>query len=112
MKKVFSLAIFAAFLSAPALAVECEQPVAPDVPDGASAAEAAMRQAAGNVKRYMAETEEYLACLQFQEENMGARLTPVAEKQFVDRHNAAVDAMEEVAERFNEALRAFKSANS
>ncbi len=90
-----------------------------DIPDGASASEAEMGAAQGEVKTFLADMQAYLDCLEKEAaaaraaaEAAGEELNPEQEALHVKRHNAAVDAMHAVAEEFNVEVREFKARNS
>jgi hypothetical protein len=86
----------------------CTYPPEVSMPDGASASEADMRAASAAVKEYMAAVETYLACLDEEEKAMGDAVTEEQKKVHTGRHNAAVDALNVVAARYNEQVQAYK----
>lgn len=81
---------------------ECTLKDAPVLPDGASATEPQMIAAQQSVKAYVSETQEYLACLEF--EGKGR-----AGGDWTKKYNEASTRMEKLAADFNKQLRAFKS---
>ncbi|MCC5885266.1 MAG: hypothetical protein JJT88_02410 [Gammaproteobacteria bacterium] len=88
---------------------DCEPPGAsPTVPDGAVAAEEALAEASGEVRGFVARTQDYLACLEAREAELGADITARAQSEIVTTYNAAVETMQEVAENFNEQVRRFR----
>lgn len=88
---------------------DCEAPgAAPEVPDGAEAAEDALAEASGEVRAFVAETQEYLACLEEHEASFGEEITEEVQAEIVATYNAAVEVMQEVAENFNEQVRRFR----
>lgn len=105
-------------LSAMALALlqtaeaACEYPAEISVPNGTTATEAEMKAANQAVKQYMAAVESYLACLDEEEKALGSSVTEEQKKVHTARHNAAVDALNAVAGRYNEQLHAFKKKNA
>lgn len=106
------LLLFTGLLSgAWAAQAACNYPTEVPVPDGRSATEAEMNAAGKAVKQYIADMEAYLTCLDAEQ----AALPPEQQTEetkavTVKRHNAAVDAMETMAARYNEQVRAFKAA--
>lgn len=103
MKKVVTALFAVAMLGfAGAAHAECTLKDAPVLPDGASAAEAQMVAAQQAVKAYVAETQEYLSCLEF--EGKGR-----AGGDWTKKYNDASTRMEKLAADFNKQLRAFKS---
>lgn len=88
---------------------DCEAPgMAPEVPDGAQAAESDLAQASGEVRAYVARTQDYLACLEEHEASFGEEITEEVQAEIVATYNAAVEAMQAVAENFNEQVRRFR----
>jgi hypothetical protein len=117
--KVRLIAIAAAFLAvalaAPASA-ECIYPKAPDSPpNGTTATEAEMIAGMTAFKKYDAEVNAYLSCL---DTEANTRITEAGEnadqvKQIKimssKKHNAAIDELQARADEFNSQLRAYKS---
>ncbi len=90
----------------------CEYPADVALPDGAKSSEAEMNAASGVVKKYIADMDAYMACLDAEEAALPVeQQTPETKAMHIKRHNAAVDAMEATAGRFNEQIKAYKAAN-
>ncbi len=104
---VASVAIFGA-----ASAMACTYPGDADfeVPNGATATKKEMIATQGNVKSYVQEVESYLACLDEKQAKAGDELTEEQQAIYSLRYNAAVEAMEQVADQFNAALGEYKNA--
>jgi hypothetical protein len=102
---------FSLFIVSP-LNAACPYPEEVSVPDGATASNEEMVVGQTMVKQYMAEMEDYLECLDKEEATIPEKQTPEAKTLHVQRHNAAVDAMEKTAAKFNEEIRAYKTANN
>lgn len=104
------------FMAAAANA-ECIYPKEPsNTPDGTTATQDEMVAGMKAVKEYNGQVTAYLSCL---EQEMGARIEaagPDAPAEQIEqikaihtkRHNAAVEALEQHAARFNEQVKAFK----
>jgi len=89
----------------------CEYPPEVKMPDGATATQEQMAAAQATVKKYMADMETYMSCLDAEAAAVPAdQQTPEQKALVVKRHNAAVDAMENVAAQFNAQVKAFKAA--
>ncbi len=88
MIKVTALALSTVLFSG--LSQACTKPEAPVLPDAATAVTAQMVKAKNEVKAYMTNAEAYLECASAAE------------------HNKMVDNMNEVANGFNDAVRAYK----
>ena len=98
----------AVLFATPAMAA-CPYPDDIQVPDGSKASEAEMIDGQTLVKSYMAEMENYLECLDKESSARTEEETDDQKAMHVKRHNAAVDAMEQVAASFNEQIRAYKA---
>jgi hypothetical protein len=105
-------------LLAAAANAECTYPKEPaNVPDGATATQDQMVEGMKAVKEYNTQVTNYLSCL---ETEMNARVEAAGPDAPADqieqikaihtkRHNAAVDALEQQAARFNEQVKVFKA---
>lgn len=92
---------------------KCDYPEKSSVPNGATASEQEMIEGQRGVKKFMAEMDEYLACLDEESKaETDAEEDPKAAQQKASiaakKHNAAVDDLEQFAASFNEQVRAFK----
>ena len=97
---------------------ECTYPKEPaNTPDGATATQEQMVEGMKSVKEYNGQVTAYLSCL---DQEMNARVEaagPDAPAEQIEqikaihtkRHNAAVEALEQHAARFNEQVKTFKS---
>lgn len=104
-------------LMAAAGQAECNYPKEPgSLPDGNTATQDQMVEGMKAVKEYNNQVTAYLSCL---EQEMNARIEaagPDAPAEQIEqikaihnkRHNAAVDALEQTAARFNEQVKTFK----
>jgi hypothetical protein len=117
MKKVACLAVLIAIVPAAAWA-DCVYPKKPArAPDGARAPRAEMITAKKAVDQYQADVNAYLSCLKSEHEaamaNLPAGTSDDDKKKMVARwekkNDAAVDEAQEVADSFNEQLRACKA---
>ncbi len=94
----------------------CTYPTKPEIVNGNTATEAEMIASQKEMKDFLALSNEFLACLD-KEENIVVKpnTTQDQKKAFKSlvnsAHNAAVDDMNAVAELFNSALRAYKGKN-
>jgi hypothetical protein len=95
----------------------CDYPVAPGkFPDGSVATLEEMKAAKGQVVKYNNDMETYLKCIRDEYDAKVAAQTTATpdQKEEMERmqnqkHNAAVDEVTEVTNRFNEQLRAYKA---
>jgi hypothetical protein len=105
-----ALALILCVAGAPALACEYP-PTAPAIPDGRTATSEQMVDAQKAVKEYVSKMEAYIACLDTEATSTGDEPPTEAQQHIhVQKHNAAVDEMQNVADKYNAEVRAFKSA--
>src|SRR5215469_12742930 len=120
MKVFLALAVTAAITAVPAYA-DCPYPPAPDkLPDGATATLEQMVAGQKTVQAYQKAINDYNACIDKALDDAlakgGDQLKPEqkAEMQKLEaqKHNAAVDQLQGVADRFNEQVKIFKARNA
>jgi hypothetical protein len=95
----------------------CDYPVAPGkFPDGSQASLDEMKAAKASVVKYNADMEAYLTCIKSEYDTKVATQTDATPAQKAEmekvqnqKHNAAVDEVTDVTNRFNEQLRAYKA---
>ena len=116
MKALLALAATTA-LSAAAYA-DCPYPAAPDkMPDGATATMQDMLAGQKAVGEYNKSINDYVACIDKEVDDAvakaGDKLKPEqkADMQRIanQKHNAAIDQLQSVADRFNEQVKVFKA---
>lgn len=100
----------AALLALGEQVLACDYPGSDDivVPDGATASEQQMLKAQQTVTAYIKAMEDFLECLG-REFDALEEPTPEAAQLRDLRHNAAVGAMEDIAERFNIQVRKYNA---
>ena len=98
------------------LGLACDYPERVSIPNGNTATKDEMVAGQRGVKKFMADMETYLACIEEEDKQNRAGIEepdPIVEAQrdemIVKKHNAAVDDMEKVAAAFNEEVRAYKA---
>ncbi len=106
-----AIAASAILLAASGTEAACEYPDEVAVPDGSMATKDDMLEGQKGVKQYMAEMQDYIDCLDQESQARSDDQSDEEKVLHVKRHNAAVEAMETVAARFNEQVRAFRSAS-
>jgi hypothetical protein len=125
MKALYPLAAIAALAGANAYAA-CTYPKAPEsIPDGNTATLEQMVAAQKAVRQFDQEIGAYTACLKLESETALAQVDQgqddakkkeeqkkELERVQVQKHNAAVEADEALAARFNEQLKVFKAKNA
>lgn len=117
MKVLLPLLLVGALL-APAFSGACDYPKAPEkLPDGSVATLEEMVSGQKAVKEYDKQISDYLACLKTEYDAAITKdaQTLTAEKKEemarmeAQKHNAAVDELEGVANRFNEQVKVYKA---
>ena len=112
-----SLTLLATIFTGQALAADCELPTMPTVPDGSSATMEEMIEGQQGVKAFQAAAAEYRAC---QDDTMAELKASVQEgnpdaapkyEAATTEYNQSVALEEQLAEQFNQAIRAYKAAN-
>lgn len=120
MKALLAFAATAA-LSAGAAFADCPYPAAPDkLPDGATASLQDMLAGQKAVGEYNKSVNDYVACIDKELEDAlakaGDKIKPEqkADMQRVEtqKHNAAIDQLQTVADRFNEQVKVFKAKSA
>jgi hypothetical protein len=120
MKVLLALAATTAF-SAGAAFADCPYPAAPDkLPDGASATLQDMLAGQKAVADYNKAVNEYVVCIDKEVDDAitkgGDKIKPEqkADMQRVEtqKHNAAIDKLQTVADRFNEQVKVFKAKSA
>jgi hypothetical protein len=99
--------LLAGLKSAPARA-DCVLPPPPSkIPDGANASQQEMVTAMQTLKEYDGDVNVYLKCLEFEsrQNRLPADLRDL-------KHDAAVGQLQEIADKFNQQVRVFKSKHS
>ncbi len=87
---------------------KCKYPRQPEIPNGRTASEAELIAAQKNMKAYLAEGEEYIACITRVEKSWGEEASDDQRAIIVLFNNKVVDDMQAVADLFNSAVRAYK----
>ena len=111
IKAIFTTAVF--FFAPFALA--CDYPERVSIPNGSTATKEEMVAGQKGVKKFMADMETYLACIdEGDKQNRAGIEDPDAiveaqrDEMLVKKHNAAVEDMEKIAAQFNDEVRSYK----
>jgi hypothetical protein len=120
MKALLAIAAIS-LLSAEPVYADCSYPAPPEkLPDGNTATMDDMVTAQKAVKEYDKAVTAYLSCIKLERDDAiakaGEKPTPEQKKALEDmdrveiqKHNAAVDQDQSIADRFNEQVRVFKA---
>lgn len=116
MKKTIRISVAALLVLAGPAAFACDYPQRAQVPNGATASKEDMLAGQTAVKEYVSAMEEYLACIEKEEQETLATMADLSDEERASRdaaltkkYNAAVEEMELVAAQFNEEVRAYKA---
>ena len=116
MRKTTAVSLIAALVAISPAALGCDYPQRASIPNGATASKEEMLEGQRAMKAYMAAMDEYLACIDREEKETLATMTDITDEERLNReaaltkkHNAAVEEMELLAARFNEAVRDYKA---
>lgn len=90
---------------------KCKLPPKPVVPNGRTANKEEMLNAQKALKAYLAQGDEYIACLKGLEAGWGETISEEQKAVVVIFNNRSVDEMQSVADLFNQAVRAYKGKN-
>jgi hypothetical protein len=120
MKHYIAALILVGGLAAAQANAACNYPVAPGkFPDGNQASKEEMLAAKKQVVQYNTDMEAYLTCIQGEyDTKVAADSTATADQKAEmarvqdQKHNAAVQELQSVADRFNEQLRVWKAKNA
>jgi pyruvoyl-dependent arginine decarboxylase (PvlArgDC) len=126
MKVLFAIAVTAS-LSAGVAYADCSYPPPPDhLPDGNTATLQEMVEAQKAVKEYDKAINAYVACIQLESKDAIGKIarpgeTPTTDQKKamddmarveVQKHNAAIDQLQSVADRFNEQVKVYKAKSA
>ena len=117
MKHYITALVLAGGLASTQVYAACNYPVAPGkFPDGNQATKEEMLAAKNSVVKYNGDMEVYLTCIQSEYDAKvaaEANATPDQKAEMArvqdQKHNAAVQELQAVADRFNEQLRVWKA---
>jgi hypothetical protein len=106
-KRILALAALsvACTVSFQAHADTCRLPPAPSkIPDGSTASQQEMITAMETIRQYNSDVQTYLKCLDFE-----ARQNQLNASDQMNLHNAAVEQLTHIADKFNAQVKTFKS---
>ena len=114
MNKIFRLALGAIFFLTSSLAIACDYPDRPYIPEGESASKEDMLAAKSGVQSFLAAVDEYLRCVEAEEKAAIDALKSPDPEAVRERNlalNRKFDAANEekalVGEQFNQQVRAY-----
>lgn len=116
MNKIFRLAPGAIFFLTSSLAIACDYPDRPYIPEGGTASKEAMLAAKTDVQAFLADVDEYLRCVEAEEkaaidslENPDAEVLRERDLALTRKFDAANEEKALVGEQFNQQVRAYNA---
>lgn len=114
MTKIFKLVLAASLFLGSTMALACDYPGRPQMPDGSAASKDELIAAKANVQAYVAAVDEYLTCSESEEKAAVEELdSPSAEElqrrddMMSKKFDAANEEKALVGEQFNQQIRAY-----
>jgi hypothetical protein len=114
MRKIIKIAFGAALFLTSAMALACDYPDRPHMPDGSTASKDDLLAAKSAVQDFIAAVDEYLQCVEAEEKDAAAALDDPSTEELQRRDemlNKKFDAANEekalVGEQFNQQIRAY-----
>jgi hypothetical protein len=112
MRTLITCAVALAASSLAFAATACDNPaLSVTIPDGKTATFEQMLAAQNEIKTYQAAMNDFVACLDTEIDAQGEETPAEIKSLLVTRHDDAVAEMENVANAFNEQVKAYKAAN-
>ena len=116
MTKSIKISIGSLLFLASSLALACDYPARPSMPDGASASKDELLAAKADVQEFIANVDAYLKCIETAEADAIAAMDNPSEEEVMRREdmlNKKFDAANEekvlVGEQFNQQIRAYNA---
>ena len=116
MTRMIKIAIGSILFLASSLALACDYPERPAIPDGATASKEDLLAAKTNVQEFIAKVDEYLTCIETAETAAIAELDNPSQEELQRRDemlNKKFDAANEekvlLGEQFNQQIRAYNA---
>ena len=114
MNTISRIAFAATLLLGSSLALACDYPERPHVPDGATASKDELLAAKNGVQEYLAAVDEYLQCIELAEQaavealdELDAETLQARDKALGKKFDAANEEKALVGEQFNQQVRAY-----
>ena len=116
MNRLIKIAVGSLLFFTTSLAIACDYPARPSIPDGATATKDDLLAAKANVQDFIAKVDEYLTCIETAETAAVAELDNPSQEELQRRDNMLnkkFDAANEekvlVGEQFNQQIRAYNA---
>jgi len=116
MNRIFRLALGACFLLTSSIAIACDYPTRPYIPEGDTASKEDMLAAKSDVQEFIASVDDYLRCVEAEEKaaiEAAPDMDPEALRERDLALNRKFDAANEekalVGEQFNQQVRAYNA---
>lgn len=116
MNNIFRSALGAILILTSVTAFSCDYPARPFIPDGATASKEELLAAKDGVQTYLQSVDEYLQCIELEEEAASATLDDLTSEQQEElnqslnrKFDAANEEKEMVGDQFNQQVRAYNA---
>ena len=113
MTRLIKISIASVFFFATSLALACEYPARPSIPNGATASKDDLLAAKTNVQDFIAKVDEYLTCIEAaavaERDSLTQEELQRADEMLDKRFAAANDEKALVGEQFNQQVRAYNA---
>ena len=116
MTKISKISVASVLMFATSLAIACDYPERPGIPDGSSASKEELLAAKDAIQQYMAEVDAYLQCIESEEKAAAAELdnpSPEEIQRREDMLNKKFEAANEekalLGEQFNQQIRLYNA---
>ena len=114
MNRLINISFGTLFLLSSSIALACDYPERPSIPDGSAASKDELLAAKGSIQDYMAKVDEYLNCIEGDEKAAIEKMDSPSEEVLQRREemlNKKFDAANEekalLGEQFNQQIRAY-----
>ncbi len=116
MKKISKISVASVLMFATSLAIACDYPERPGIPDGSTASKEELLAAKDSIQQFMADVDAYLQCIENEESAAAAELdnpSPEEIQRREDMLNKKFDAANEekalLGEQFNQQIRLYNA---
>lgn len=114
MNRLISISFGTLFLLSSSIALACDYPERPSIPDGSAASKDELLAAKGSIQDYMANVDEYLNCIEGEEkaaveemDNPSEEILQRRDEMLNKKFNAANEEKALLGEQFNQQIRAY-----
>jgi len=114
MNRLINISFGTLFLLSSSIALACDYPERPSIPDGSAASKDELLAAKGSIQDYMAKVDEYLNCIEGEEkaaveemDNPSEEILQRRDEMLNKKFDAANEEKALLGEQFNQQIRAY-----